>query len=471
MNEPTVVILAAGLGTRMRSNKAKVLHEAGGDTLLNHVLRAAATVALPEQMVVVIGYQAAQVKASVTTSGVRFAEQTEQKGTGHALLCASREIQTRDGVLLILNGDGPLLKPATLARLIAAQRNARVGGHVVTTEVENPEGYGRIVRDEKGNIAAIMEQKAARPHELSIREINTGVYIFDAAAFWKHLNEIQPNDATGEYYLTDMVEILSRHGHPVRPFLVKDETELLGINTRAELAVADGILRARKNEELMLGGVTIENPSSVLIDAGVTVGAETMIGANVQLRGKTRIGERCTIGAGSILRDCVLEDDVTLFPYVVAQDSTIGKGSLTGPFSRLRQKAHVGEHVHIGNFVELKNTAMENGAKANHLAYLGDTRIGEGSNVGAGTITCNYDGVHKHPTVIESNVFVGSNATLVAPIRLGAGSYIAAGSVITDDVAPGDLAIGRQRQIVKPGWAKKRRGPKAPSSGDTHSGT
>jgi bifunctional UDP-N-acetylglucosamine pyrophosphorylase/glucosamine-1-phosphate N-acetyltransferase len=471
MNEPTVVILAAGLGTRMRSKKAKVLHEAGGDTLLNHVLRAAATVTPSEQTVVVVGHQAAEVKASVITGGVRFAEQTEQKGTGHALLCASREIQNRDGVLLILNGDGPLLKPATLACLMEAQKTARVGGHVLTTEVENPEGYGRIVRDEGGNIAAIVEQKSGRPHELAIREINTGVYIFDAAAFWKYLNEIQPNDATGEYYLTDMVEILSRHGHPVRPFLVKDETELLGINTRVELAVADGILRARKNEELMLSGVTIENPSSVLIDVGVTVGAETTIGANVQLRSKTRIGERCTIGAGSILRDCILEDDVTLFPYVVAQDSTIGKGAQTGPFSRLRQKARVGEHVHIGNFVELKNTSMENGAKANHLAYLGDASIGEKTNVGAGTITCNYDGAHKHPTVIESNVFVGSNATLVAPIRLGDGSYIAAGSVITDDVEADALAIGRERQTVKPGWAKKRRETKAPSSGDKRSGT
>jgi bifunctional UDP-N-acetylglucosamine pyrophosphorylase/glucosamine-1-phosphate N-acetyltransferase len=471
MNEPTVVILAAGLGTRMRSNKAKVLHEAGGDTLLNHVLRAAANVARPEQTVVVIGYQAAEVKASVTASGVRFAEQTNQKGTGHALLCASREVQTRDGILLILNGDGPLLKPVTLTRLIEAQKSANVGGHVVTTEVENPEGYGRIVRDEAGNIGAIVEQKSARPHELAIREINTGIYVFNAAAFWKHLNEIQPNDATGEYYLTDMVEILSRRGHPVRPFLVKDETELLGINTRAELAVADGILRARKNEELMLSGVTIENPSSVLIDVGVTVGAETTISANVQLRGKTRIGERCTIGAGSILRDCVLEDDVTLLPYVVAQDSTIGKGSITGPFSRLRQKARVGERVHIGNFVELKNTSMENGAKANHLAYLGDASIGQSTNVGAGTITCNYDGEHKHPTVIESDVFVGSNATLVAPIRLGAGSYVAAGSVITDDVEPDALAIGRERQTVKPGWVKKRRAAKAPSSGDKHSGT
>jgi bifunctional UDP-N-acetylglucosamine pyrophosphorylase/glucosamine-1-phosphate N-acetyltransferase len=455
----------------MRSNKAKVLHEAGGDTLLNHVLRASATIAPPEQTVVVVGYQAAEVKASVTTRGVRFAEQREQKGTGHALVCAGAEIQNREGVLLILNGDGPLLRPATLARLVEAQKSARVGGHVVTTEVDNPEGYGRIVRDQSGNIGAIVEQKSARPHELAIREINTGVYIFDAVAFWKYLHEIRPNDATGEYYLTDMVEILSRHGHSVRPYLVKDETELLGINTRAELAVADGILRTRKNEELMLSGVTIENPSSVLIDVGVSVGAETTIGANVQLRGKTRVGERCNIGAGSILRDCVLEDDITLFPYVVAQDSKIGKGSMAGPFSRLRQKAQVGERVHIGNFVELKNTSMENGAKANHLAYLGDASIGERTNVGAGTITCNYDGVHKHPTIIENNVFVGSNATLVAPVRLGAGSYIAAGSVITDDVEADSLAIGRERQTVKPGWAKKKREAKAPSSGDTHSET
>jgi bifunctional UDP-N-acetylglucosamine pyrophosphorylase / glucosamine-1-phosphate N-acetyltransferase len=457
MNEVTVVILAAGLGTRMKSDRAKVLHQAGGDTLLNHVLRAALSVAKPEQIVVVVGHQAELVKSSVKVAGIRFAEQVEQKGTGHALLCARNVVSGRQGLTLILNGDGPLLKESTLSNLLLAQESAREGGQLLTTEVENPAGYGRIVRNSAGYIAAIVEDKSAPRDQLAIREINTGQYLFDAGPFWKHIDELRPNNTAGEYYLTDMVEILSRNGHPVRPYLVADETELLGINTRAELAVADRILRARKNNELMLSGVTIENPDSVLIDVDVTVGAETLIGANVQLRGRTAVGRNCEIGAGSILRDCVMEDDVRVLPYVVAEDTRIAKSAWVGPFSRLRQKANVAEQVHIGNFVELKNTRMERGAKANHLAYLGDATVGTGTNIGAGTITCNYDGAAKHPTAIEDGVFVGSNSTLVAPLRLGSGSYIAAGSVITADVEPDSLAIGRERQVTKPGWARKRR--------------
>lgn len=457
MNEVTVVILAAGLGTRMKSNRAKVLHEAAGDTLLNLVLRAALAVAQPEQIVVVVGHQAALVKSSVKVAGIRFAEQTEQKGTGHALLCARGVISERRGLLLILNGDGPLLQQSTLSNLLRAQESVREGGHLLTTEVENPAGYGRIVRSSTDHIAAIVEDKSATCEQLAIREINTGQYLFDAGPFWKHIDELRPNNAAGEYYLTDMIEILSRNGHPVRPYLVADETEVLGINTRAELAVADRILRTRKNHELMLSGVTIENPDSVLIDLDVTVSEETVIGANVQLRGCTAVGRNCEIGAGSILRDCSIEDDVHLLPYVVAQETRIGRGAWVGPFSRLRQKADVGEHVHVGNFVELKNTRMERGAKANHLAYLGDAAVGATTNIGAGTITCNYDGVSKHPTTIEDGVFVGSNSTLVAPIRLGSGCYIAAGSVITGDVEPDALAIGRERQTNKPGWARKRR--------------
>jgi bifunctional UDP-N-acetylglucosamine pyrophosphorylase / glucosamine-1-phosphate N-acetyltransferase len=457
MNELTVVILAAGLGTRMKSRRAKVLHEAGGDTLLNLVIRAALAVAQPEQIVVVVGHQASIVKSSVKIRGIRFAEQAEQKGSGHALLCARDVIPQSRGSLLILNGDGPLVQQSTLRKLVAAQLSLREGGYVVTTELQNPDGYGRIVRSPSGHISFIVEQKSATNDQIGIREINTGVYLFDAQPFWEHVSELRPNPASGEYYLTDMVEILSRNGHSVTPYLVADETEVLGINTRAELAVADRILRARKNNELMLNGVTIENPDSVLIDMDVTVAEESVIGANVQLRGSTAVGRNCEIGAGSILRDCVIEDDVRVLPYVVAQDTRIGNGAWVGPFSRLRQKADVGDQVHIGNFVELKNTRMERGAKANHLAYLGDATIGAATNVGAGSITCNYDGVHKHPTVIEDGVFVGSNSTLVAPLRVGSGSYIAAGSVITADVEPDALAIARERQVNKPGWAKKRR--------------
>ncbi|HSU60025.1 MAG TPA: bifunctional UDP-N-acetylglucosamine diphosphorylase/glucosamine-1-phosphate N-acetyltransferase GlmU [Bryobacteraceae bacterium] len=453
----TVVILAAGLGTRMKSNQAKVLHQAGGDTLLNHILQAATQVAAPENIVVVVGYQAEQVRGSVKIPGVRFATQAEQLGTGHALLCARECIASRKGELLILNGDGPLLKTGTLTALIDRQKRGGTGATIVTTEVEDPTGYGRIVQDGHGFIAAIVEQKAATPDQLQIREINPGLYCFDAGLFWQHIGDITANNAAKEYYLTDMVEILRRNGHRVAPLLVADHTELLGINTRVELATADKILRARKAQELMLAGVTIENPESVAIDAGVAIGPDTIIEANVQLRGLTRIGSNCRIGTGSVLRDCELADSVTILPYVVAEASSVGKESFVGPFARLRLNAEMAEASHIGNFVELKKTRLGKGSKASHLAYLGDASIGAGVNVGAGTITCNYDGVKKHPTVIGENVFVGSNATLVAPLNIEPGAYIAAGSVITKRVEADSLAVGRAYQVDKPGWAKRRR--------------
>lgn len=458
MSEPiTVAILAAGLGTRMKSQRAKVLHEAGGDTLLNHIIRAALHVAPAEHIVAVIGHQAEEVRRSVKVSGIRFAEQTEQKGTAHAMLCARGAAESNRGLLLILNGDGPLLKPSTLEALLKRASEPALGGALVTTEVRDPTGYGRIVRDEHGMIAAIVEQKAASPGQLAIREINPGVYCFDARLFWEHLAEVKPDNPAKEYYLTDMAAILRSHGHPTAPLLIKDETELLGINTRVELAAADKILRARKTAELMLSGVTIENPESVTIDADVEIGQDSVIEANVQLRGATIIGENCRIGTGSVLRDCRIADEVTILPYVVAESSSIGAQSHIGPFARLRVNAEAGSRTHVGNFVEVKKTRLGEGAKANHLAYLGDATIGPGVNVGAGTITCNYDGARKHETHIGSNVFVGSNSTLVAPLTISDGAFIAAGSVITKDVEQDALALGRAVQVEKPGWAKRRR--------------
>jgi len=453
----TVVLLAAGLGTRMKSSRAKVLHEAGGDTLLNHVIRAALHVAPVERIVAVVGHQADQVRGSVTTPGIRFAVQTEQKGTGHALLCARDAAASEDGLLLILNGDGPLLTPDTLKALLQLADSHASGGALVTTEPADPSGYGRIVRNAGGMIEAIVEHKAASPEQLRIREINTGVYCFAARPFWTHLAELTPDNPAQEYYLTDMVEILRRHGHPVAPLLVPDETELLGINTRVELAVADKILRERKARELMLSGVTIEFPHTVTIDVDVEVGPDSVLESNVQLRGRTRIGANCRIGAGSVLRDCVVADGATILPYVVAEASSVGPQSFVGPFARLRLNAETAAQTHIGNFVELKKTKLGAGSKANHLAYLGDATIGPGVNIGAGSITCNYDGRKKHETRIGENVFVGSNSTLVAPLEIADGAYIAAGSVITKNVEPDALALGRARQVDKPGWARKRR--------------
>jgi bifunctional UDP-N-acetylglucosamine pyrophosphorylase/glucosamine-1-phosphate N-acetyltransferase len=452
----TVVILAAGLGTRMKSKKAKVLHEAGGETLLNSVIRAALHVAAPEHIIAVVGHQADQVSKSVKRAGIRFAEQAEQKGTGHAVSCARPSVESTTGKLVILNGDGPLLKPATLEALVENSSKAP-GGSIVTTEMADGTGYGRIVRDQQGMVAAIVEQKVATAEQLKIREINPGVYCFDAQLFWQHVTEITATQPANEYYLTDMVEILKRHGHPVAPLLVADETELLGINTRVELAVADKILRARKAQELMLAGVTLESPETITIDADVQIGEDSVIEANVQLRGDTRIGANCRIGTGSVVRDCEIADGVTILPYVVAEASSIGANAFVGPFARLRLNAEAAEETHIGNFVELKKTRLGKGSKASHLAYLGDAAIGAGVNVGAGTITCNYDGKRKHPTIINDGVFVGSNSTLVAPLTISEGAYIAAGSTITTNVGADALAIGRSRQIDKPGWAKRRR--------------
>jgi bifunctional UDP-N-acetylglucosamine pyrophosphorylase / glucosamine-1-phosphate N-acetyltransferase len=455
-NKVTVVILAAGLGTRMKSAKAKVLHEAGGDTLLNHIIRAALHVAEPEHIIAVVGHQAARVRESVTVPGIQFAEQTEQKGTGHAVLCARPHVASETGELLILNGDGPLLRPSTLKAVLELHRNRQSGGAIVTTEVSDPTSYGRIARDSNGMVAAIVEQKSASPEQLAIREINPGVYAFNAELFWKYIGELAPNNAANEYYLTDMVAILTAHGHPVAPLMVEDETELLGINTRVELAAADKILRSRKTTELMLAGVTIENPDTVLVDVDVQVGQDTVIESNVQLRGATRVGGNCRIGSGSILRNCEVADGVVIFPYVCAEASKI-HSAFVGPFARLRMNTEAASGTHIGNFVELKNTRLGEGSKANHLAYLGDATIGAGVNVGAGAITCNYDGFHKHPTHIGDKVFVGTNSTLIAPLEVGEGSYIAAGSVITKNVESDSLAIGRAHQAVKSGWAKRRR--------------
>ncbi|HLH01322.1 MAG TPA: bifunctional UDP-N-acetylglucosamine diphosphorylase/glucosamine-1-phosphate N-acetyltransferase GlmU [Bryobacteraceae bacterium] len=452
-----VVILAAGLGTRMKSSIAKVLHQAAGDTILNHVLRAALAVAAPENITVVVGHQAEQVRKSVRFTGIQFAEQKEQKGTAHAVVCARDQAASDEGLLLILNGDGPLLKAETLKRLLQSAGDAKTGGTLVTTVVQDASGYGRIIRSQDGMIAAIREQKAASPEELQIREINPGVYCFRAQPFWKYIEEVRPDNPAREYYLTDMVEILRAHGFAIAPLLVEDETELLGINTRVELAVADRILRARKAEELMLSGVTIEAPESVRIDAEVEIGPDTVLEPGVQLRGKTRIGERCHVGTGAILRDCQIESDVTVYPYVIAEGAVIRSQAAIGPFARVRIRADIGRDARIGNFVELKNTDFGAGSKAQHLAYLGDSSIGADANIGAGTITCNYDGQHKNRTEIADEVFVGSNSTLVAPLKIAEGAYIAAGSVITKPVEADALAIGRAYQVDKPGWARRRR--------------
>ena len=453
----SVVILAAGLGTRMRSKKAKVLHKAGGLTLVEQVVRAAREVASPENIVTVVGHQAAQVRDAVAAHGVRFAEQTEQRGTGHAVLMCRDMLRDAKGWVVILYGDCPLLKASTVKELVRRQQASSAAATVITTRVANPQGYGRIVRDAAGNVVAIVEQKVCTPEQSAIDEINSGIYCFRAEALWDRIAGIAPNKTSGEIYLTDMVEALAAAGLRTEPMMIEDEAELLGINTRVELAEANGILRARKTMDLMLEGVTIERPETVSIDADVCIGRDTIVEPFAQILGATEIGEDCRIGTGSILRDARLADGVDIDAYTLIGTSRVGAGAKIGPFARLRLDNDVEAGAHIGNFVELKKTHMGAKAKANHLAYLGDSFIGAGSNIGAGTITCNYDGQAKHKTRIAANSFIGSNSTLVAPLSIGEGSYVAAGSVITDNVAEDTLALGRARQSVKPGWPSRKR--------------
>jgi bifunctional UDP-N-acetylglucosamine pyrophosphorylase/glucosamine-1-phosphate N-acetyltransferase len=436
----TIVILAAGLGTRMKSKKAKVLHQAGGLTLVENVVLSALSAAPKDRIFVVTGHQAEEVEKVLAPYGVGHFRQTEQKGTGHALRMGE-----------------PLLRESTLRALLARHDETGAQATVITTLLDDPSGYGRIVLDEQGHIAAIVEHKAAAPEQLKIREINSGIYCFDAGPLWAHIGEITTDNPAGEYYLTDMIEILRRHGGKAVPLRVEDPSELLGINSRVELAVVDRILRERKARELMLDGVTIEKPETVTIDRQVKIGRDSIIGPFSQILGETAIGEDCRIGAGVIIENSRLEDGVTVKAYSYIGTSTVEAGAQIGPFARLRQDNYVGAGAHIGNFVELKKTRMGAKAKANHLAYLGDSTVGEGSNIGAGTITCNYDGVNKHQTTIGVKAFIGSNATLVAPVTVGDGGYVAAGSVITHEVPPDALAFGRARQQNKPDYALKLR--------------
>lgn len=453
----TVVILAAGLGTRMKSRKAKVLHRAGGRALIEHVVDTACAITAPERVFVVVGHQAEQVRAAVRRPGIGFIQQTEQKGTGHAVMVGRDVLSPLGGLLVILYGDCPLLSPETLRRLVATQETLAAAGTILTAFMDDPTGYGRVLHDESGSVCGVVEQKAGTPEQLAIREANMGIYCYRSEPFWKHVCEIQPNNPAHELYLTDMVEILYRAGQRIESMRIDDPAEVIGINNRLELAAVDRLFRERKVRELMLDGVTIEKPETVTIDAQVRIGIDTVVEPFAQILGDTVIGEGCRIGACSIIRDSRLDDAVDVGPFTIIGTSHLESGVHAGPYSRLRMDNHVCAGAQVGNFVELKKTRLGAGSKALHLAYLGDSTIGEKVNIGAGTITCNYDGRKKHPTTVGNGAFVGSNSTLVAPVSIGEGAYLGAGSVITEPVPPDALALGRARQINKEHWARKRR--------------
>ncbi|HTS62958.1 MAG TPA: bifunctional UDP-N-acetylglucosamine diphosphorylase/glucosamine-1-phosphate N-acetyltransferase GlmU [Candidatus Acidoferrales bacterium] len=453
----TIVILAAGLGTRMKSRRAKVLHRAGGKTLLDHVVATALELTSPERIFVVVGHQANEVRRSIAAPGIGFIEQAEQRGTGHAVAIGRPALESLHGYLMVLYGDSPLLRVETLRRLIAQETGGSSACVLISAIMADPTGYGRVIRNQSGHVIDVVEQKAGTPEQLALREANMGIYCFRADLFWKHVGEIQPNPASGEIYLTDMPAILTRAGHTVEAMQIDDAAEALGINDRAQLAEVDAILRERKRSALMASGVTLIKPETITVDSGVEIGMDSIVGPFAQILGHTKIGESCTVGACSIVQNSTLADQVEIGAFTMVTESNVENGAIVGPYARLRPGNHVAAGAHIGNFVELKKTRMGAGAKANHLAYLGDSEIGERVNIGAGTITCNYDGAQKHHTRIGANAFVGSNSTLVAPLEIGDGAYTAAGSVITDTVPADALALGRARQENKPDWARKRR--------------
>jgi len=456
----SIIILAAGKGTRMRSDLAKVLHRAGGRPLIESVIRACQPLR-PAQILAVIGHQAEAVAGAVETLDVPVSVETvvqhPQRGTGHAIQVARRAIRKSAKLAVVLPGDAPLLRSQTLARLVDTHRRCEAAVTILSAEVANPAGYGRIVRDAEGRVQAIVEDKALSPAQREIREINSSIYCFTLEKLWPCLAALRPENAHRELYLTDVIGMLRERNERVLAYVAADPDEVAGCNTRGHLADADRVLRARKTVEIMDAGATVYLPESVVIDPDVTCGADTVIEPGVRLLGNTRIGARCQIGAGSVLIDMRVDDDATVFPQTHLVSSRIGAKAMVGPFARLRPGCDVRTGAHVGTFVEMKNTTLDERAKAPHLSYLGDATIGAETNVGAGTITCNYDGFAKHETKIGKRVFVGSDSALVAPVRIGDGAYIAAGSVITENVPADALAIARGRQATKLGWARQRR--------------
>ena len=457
MSEIHVVILAAGQGTRMKSRLPKVLHPVAGRAMIDHVLRTADSLS-PATVTLVVGHQADTVQERLRDRpGLNFALQEPQRGTAHAVQQAEPVLAGRTGTLVLLSGDVPLLSPATLKRLLDTHRTAQAAATVVTAVVERPYGYGRVIRS-AGRIARIVEERDASPAQRKVQEINSGIYAFDLAPLFDALRTIASKNAQGEYYLTDLIAIYRRRKLPVETLIVDNPDEIRGVNSRTELAEVSAIVRQKKNEELMAAGVTIIDPATTYIDPDVEVGADTVIHPGVVLEGQTRIGSACEIQAYVRIADSQIADRVTINNFCLIVGARVADGASVGPFAHLRAETEVGQGAKVGNFVELKKTTLGPGSKVNHLSYLGDATIGAHVNVGAGTITCNYDGKNKHHTTIEDDVFIGSDTQLIAPVRIGKGAYVGAGSSITDDVPPGALGIARGRQANVAGWVERKKG-------------
>src|SRR5918994_5922285 len=465
MSDLHVVILAAGKGTRMKSARPKVLHHVAGRPMIDYVMRAAQSLA-PRTTTVVVGHMKELLRQGLEQyPNLSFATQDPQLGTGHALLQTSGVLEGRNGFVLLLSGDVPLLKGHTLAALVQKHQESKVAATVLTALVEQPYGYGRVVRV-KGKISRIVEERDASPTQRKIREINSGVYVFSLAPLFDALRGLATGNAQGEYYLTDLISTYRRRRLGVETVVLDDPNEIRGINSRSELAEASRIVRQKKNEELMAAGVTIEDPATTYVDDDVVIGTDTVIHPGVHLEGRTQIGKACEIHAGVRIVNSVLDDRVTVQNFCVIHGSRLGTGVTVGPFAHIRPDSELRESVHIGNFVELKKATLGKGTKAGHLSYLGDAIIGENVNVGAGTITCNYDGKTKSVTTIEDGAFIGSDSQLVAPITVGKGAYVGTGATLRENVPAGALAVtaGKQRNIE--GWVDKKKaaGPKESKS-------
>jgi bifunctional UDP-N-acetylglucosamine pyrophosphorylase/glucosamine-1-phosphate N-acetyltransferase len=456
-----VMILAAGLGTRMKSRRAKVLHELAGLPLVAHVVRAAFKLA-PEAIFTVVGHQAEDVERAVRDEVARLAEraavpppdlgfalQAEQRGTGHAVMAARDRLKGRRGPLVILAGDGPMLKPETLARLVETHTAERNDVTVLTVRMQDPTGYGRIIRDGQGRFVRTVEQKDCSPEEIAVQEVGVSIYCFETAPLVDALDHLTTDNAQGEYYLTDAPEVMLARGGRVGILTHQDAEEVLGINTRVELAGLESKLRERKLRELMLAGVTLVDPATTYIHQDVEIGQDTVIHPQVIIEGASRIGADCTIQSWTRLRNVQVGDGCSIRNSSVIEDSLIHDGASVGPFARLRMNAEIGERAAIGNFVEVKKSKIGRGTKASHLTYLGDATLGDHVNIGAGTVTCNYDGQRKHETIIEDDVKIGSDTMLVAPVRVGRGSMTGAGTVVTKDLPPDSLAVGVPAVVKK----------------------
>ena len=449
----SILVLAAGQGKRMYSDVPKVLHALAGRPLLEHVCRAAAQLSA-ERIYVVYGHGGERVRKALRHLDVTWIEQSRQLGTGHAVAQALPSIDSRNGVL-ILYGDVPLITSETLERLKDALAEGGIG--LLTVDLDDPDGYGRIVRDHSGAVVRIVEHKDATPEERAIREVNTGMMAISAAPLLRWIEQLDDRNAQREYYLTDIIGMAVGEGIPIKTVAADSVYEVIGINDREQLADLERHYQGLQAQHLMRSGVTLRDPARFDLRGEIEFGRDVVIDVNVILEGRVKLGDRVHIGPNSYLRDAELADDVAVLPNCVLEECAIGKGARIGPFSRIRPETRLADHVHVGNFVEIKKSTVAAGSKINHLSYVGDAEVGRDVNVGAGTITCNYDGANKHKTVIGDGVFIGSDTLLVAPVRVGDGATIGAGTTLTQDAPPGALTLGRARQTTVESWTRPQK--------------